>query len=289
MRLICPNCGAQYEVPDEVIPESGRDVQCSNCGNTWFQAHPAHPQGASAQDEPHPEAEFDDAPEADWALEPEEDDETDHPPAEEMGAAAAADATDRRRALDPDVASLLREEAEREAEARAAEGRGAGLETQPDLGLSDSENEADRRSHQAKARLARLRGMATPKEESAEEEQDDLDPGSRRDLLPDIEEINSSISTRPEDDHADRSARDGTRVQTGTDAGGGGFWRGVRLAVLLAIILTALYMFAPQIAGLVPQAAGPLSAYVAAVDAGRVALEQNLGALPETLRGLIGG
>ncbi|MFU8881968.1 MAG: zinc-ribbon domain-containing protein [Rhodobacterales bacterium] len=41
MRLVCPNCGAQYEVPDSVIPESGRDVQCSSCGNTWFQRHPS--------------------------------------------------------------------------------------------------------------------------------------------------------------------------------------------------------------------------------------------------------
>ncbi|MDC0135779.1 zinc-ribbon domain-containing protein, partial [Sulfitobacter sp.] len=31
MRLICPNCDAQYEVPDDVMPVAGRDVQCSNC------------------------------------------------------------------------------------------------------------------------------------------------------------------------------------------------------------------------------------------------------------------
>ena len=43
MRLTCPNCGAQYEVPDDIIPTAGRDVQCSNCGNTWFQTHPDHP------------------------------------------------------------------------------------------------------------------------------------------------------------------------------------------------------------------------------------------------------
>ncbi|MGJ5621471.1 zinc-ribbon domain-containing protein, partial [Sulfitobacter sp. MF3-043] len=36
MRLICPNCDAQYEV----MPTDGRDVQCSNCGQTWFQHHP---------------------------------------------------------------------------------------------------------------------------------------------------------------------------------------------------------------------------------------------------------
>ena len=37
MRLICPSCGAQYEVDDSVIPPAGRDVQCSGCGQTWFQ------------------------------------------------------------------------------------------------------------------------------------------------------------------------------------------------------------------------------------------------------------
>jgi len=37
MRLICPNCVAQYEVDDNVIPPEGRDVQCANCGHNWFQ------------------------------------------------------------------------------------------------------------------------------------------------------------------------------------------------------------------------------------------------------------
>jgi len=38
MRLVCPNCAAQYDVDDRVIPPGGRDVQCSNCGHSWFQA-----------------------------------------------------------------------------------------------------------------------------------------------------------------------------------------------------------------------------------------------------------
>lgn len=37
MRLICPNCVAQYEVDENVIPAEGRDVQCANCGHNWFQ------------------------------------------------------------------------------------------------------------------------------------------------------------------------------------------------------------------------------------------------------------
>ena len=41
MRLICPNCGAQYEVDDSLVPDEGRDVQCSNCGHGWFQL-PVH-------------------------------------------------------------------------------------------------------------------------------------------------------------------------------------------------------------------------------------------------------
>ena len=40
MRLTCPNCDAQYEVDDRAIPDAGRDVQCSNCGHTWFQLAP---------------------------------------------------------------------------------------------------------------------------------------------------------------------------------------------------------------------------------------------------------
>ena len=52
MRLTCPNCEAQYEVSDSVIPLHGRDVQCSNCGQTWFQSHPsAEPDPIADEDE----------------------------------------------------------------------------------------------------------------------------------------------------------------------------------------------------------------------------------------------
>ncbi|RME15377.1 MAG: hypothetical protein D6801_07530, partial [Alphaproteobacteria bacterium] len=52
MRLVCPNCGAQYEVDDRVIPESGRDVQCSACGHAWFQLPVRAEDDAAAQPEP---------------------------------------------------------------------------------------------------------------------------------------------------------------------------------------------------------------------------------------------
>ena len=37
MRLVCPNCNAQYDIASDAIPEGGRDVQCSSCSHTWFQ------------------------------------------------------------------------------------------------------------------------------------------------------------------------------------------------------------------------------------------------------------
>ncbi len=49
MRLTCPNCDAQYEVDDRAIPENGRDVQCSNCGHTWYQLHPDFAEYADAE------------------------------------------------------------------------------------------------------------------------------------------------------------------------------------------------------------------------------------------------
>ena len=59
MRLICPNCSAQYEIDASMIPDAGRDVQCSNCGHTWFELPPAPPGFADA---PEPEAAVEETP-----------------------------------------------------------------------------------------------------------------------------------------------------------------------------------------------------------------------------------
>jgi predicted Zn finger-like uncharacterized protein len=36
MRLACPNCGAEYEVPEGLVPEGGKHVQCTDCDTRWF-------------------------------------------------------------------------------------------------------------------------------------------------------------------------------------------------------------------------------------------------------------
>ena len=36
MIISCPNCKKKFEVADNLIPESGRLLQCSGCSNKWF-------------------------------------------------------------------------------------------------------------------------------------------------------------------------------------------------------------------------------------------------------------
>ncbi len=112
MRLTCPNCSAQYEVPDDVIPAGGRDVQCSNCEHTWFQPKEA----IGKETKPEKKAES--------ATEP-----------SDAGAKsqAAKDEPADTGNVDPVVADILKEEAARETELRAQEG--SNLESQPDLAL----------------------------------------------------------------------------------------------------------------------------------------------------------
>src|SRR3954468_12857670 len=37
MRIVCPSCGAEYEVPESRLAP-GKPVKCSRCGNTWAPA-----------------------------------------------------------------------------------------------------------------------------------------------------------------------------------------------------------------------------------------------------------
>ncbi len=227
MRLICPNCGATYEVDASLIPPAGRDVQCSNCGHGWFQ----HP-GDMETDADAPEA---DAPEAETP---------------ETGASARP----RRRELDPEVADVLREEAEREAAARRAE-KDSGLESQPDLGLDDSQDRAASRSAAARARMARLRGLDDADADSAK--------GQGAEVLPDVDEINSTL--RGQNDRSEASAAP-VALEVEQKRERRGFRAGFLLVVLLCAIAIAVYALAPRIGDMVPQARPYLAAYVDGVN-----------------------
>lgn len=265
MRLICPNCDAQYEVPDEVVPTAGRDVQCSNCGKTWFQDHPDHAPAA-------PE----DAPLSVDAPAP--DEEVSPPPP----AAPAPPQDPPRKQLDPAVADILRQEAEAEFEARKRR-QSEPLESQPDLGLDTTdqppplpradEEDDNARTLDAKRRMARMRG-----EPVAEAAATAAAMSSRRELLPDIEEINSTLRN-------DRSPS-GVNADARADLGAGGahkkkrgFRQGFFAVLLIFVVLLLIYAYAPQIAAAVPAADGLLTSYVAWVDQLRVGLDSQIKSL----------
>lgn len=261
MRLICPNCGAQYEVPAEVIPTEGRDVQCSNCSSTWFQAHPDHDSGL-ADESAAPSVEPVAPPPPPPAPEPAPEPEGEPNPAPVEKPA--------QRGLDPEVSDVLRQEAEYEASVRASE-RGAPLESQPDLGLEDSPKEVDaaRRARDARARMARMRGEPAP-DSAAVAAATAAASGSRRDLLPDIEEINSTLRASGE--------RRKPAVATDTDLPGtkpqirrkrGGFRRSFLSVIVLAALAVGTYIYSARITAAVPAAAPYMATYVQSVDSAR--------------------
>ena len=99
MRLICPRCGAQYEIDEAAIPAAGRDVECSACDHVW-RATRAGAEAAALQTQTAPVAAGHDAALATF-------DPVARPPLS--------------RKLDDSVLEILREEAARELNARAAE------------------------------------------------------------------------------------------------------------------------------------------------------------------------
>ncbi|WP_199286143.1 zinc-ribbon domain-containing protein [Paracoccus suum] len=42
MRLTCPDCGAEYEIDEALIPAAGREVECAACGHHWHQPGRGH-------------------------------------------------------------------------------------------------------------------------------------------------------------------------------------------------------------------------------------------------------
>lgn len=242
MRLICPNCGAQYEVDAAMIPAAGRDVQCSNCSTTWFQHPQSDPAPAPQTSDPEDEA----------SLPP--------PPV-------------RARETPPEVLAIIREEAEREAKLRQAEA----LETQEEMTLEDPDDPVTR------GRIAReqIADLVRPDRETAPDPVDTPDPDpepmpddgvepagtrTRRGLLPDIEEINSTL--KPDED--DSILIDGVpmtpeAVAVRSDRRGRRF--GFFTVLLIAVAVALAYAFAPEIAARVPQAAPYLDAFVVWVNA----------------------
>ena len=51
MRVTCPECGAEYDVPDTAL-HAARRLRCSACGASWDWTPPATPKPEPARTEP---------------------------------------------------------------------------------------------------------------------------------------------------------------------------------------------------------------------------------------------
>ena len=251
MRLICPNCGAQYEVADDVIPQDGRDVQCSNCGHTWLENVDA----SNIKDE------FFDAPVELPSVTADEETTT---------WANAEDTPPERQELDPAIADILREEAARELEARRREAD-TGVESQPELGLDTASVDADQRAQETQRRIANLKGeeIAAVQEETA--------AASRRPLLPDIEEINSSLRSDAERAPPD-NPMEATKIKSRRN-----FRTGFYGVLLILVLLAVTYVFGPQVSDLIPALAPTLDSYVETVDSLRLWIDLTLQSMVNTM------
>jgi len=127
MRLVCPNCAAQYEIDASLIPDGGTDVQCSACNHVWFEA----PEGAALPraTQPAPASERGRAPAAESARTAAAPEPTPEAAPDPQPAAPPP------RDLDPAVADVLREEAAFEEEQRARDAAPAAAPQQEQLGL----------------------------------------------------------------------------------------------------------------------------------------------------------
>jgi hypothetical protein len=170
-----------------------------------------------------------------------------------------------RRTIDHDLLAVLREEAQREVQARKAEG--SALETQPDLGLVE-----------AKPAPSVVERDTRPTE--SEDVPDESVPRiTRRDLLPDIEEINSTLRATSE---RNQSIDNDPALDRAKNSGfGGGFGA---VMVLMAIGL-GVYLGAAKLAEAVPEAAPALESYVAGIDSARLWLDAKMNEIIQSMRG----
>lgn len=259
MRLVCPNCDAEYEVDASVIPDTGRDVQCSNCGHAWFQQPPEAEAALAA------EASLHDAP-------PARHDPQERTPSAAIGpdptpaAPSTAAPEPQRRSIDESVLAVLREEAEREVDARRADPPAA-FEMQTEMGLAAG--------HKAIAGVAAEAIGADPITKAA----------NRREMLPEIEELNSTLRSSTEKRSASAHADIG--ADTAVAPKRSGFRSGFTLMILLAVALAVIYLMAPKLSDQFPAAAPALTSFVSMVDQMRLTFDGWIKSLIDFLRGLI--
>ena len=250
-------------------------MQCSNCGSTWFQedsdAGLTEPQADDdaqvqagdtlpAEDAPEPdqvdEVTEESGEDEDYMSDDDDDDDDEEPEAE------PSDKPIPQSTVSKQSATILREEAMRELKARLAEG--PSLESQGDLGIDVGNSDRQPRpvsKEPTPVSVPQPRGATGVSRdlETSEAVADSVSPN--RDRLPDIEEINSTLTASAARVGAmDISAGSGRSVRRT------GFRVGFISIVIASVAALVIYVYSPRIASARPETAPALGAYVSSVD-----------------------
>lgn len=289
MRLICPSCRAQYEIEADLIPLEGRDVQCSACDNVWFQTppQPESPallsQAQRVLEAPAPAVPFLQDP----AARVEEDLEVHFPPRafqapvgpeEDLPPEDEGDLDAqilKRHSLDESMMAILREEAMREETARLEEeerlrkARNLDFQTTGEAPDPEGPRLRIRPRSEAATEAVMHEDVAQPEHPVSERPLSERPTRpQRRELLPDIEHINSTLE-------APRAHRRPTVSLEGAGAASpSGFLRGFAAMILIALLIWALYIKAPQIIAMAPMLEGAMTTYVGVIDVLRNGLNE---------------
>ncbi len=275
MRLICPNCDAQYEVSDDAIPPGGRDVQCSNCQLSWFQTEkPTVPGRITATPDTSSEPEVDEAETASDASEVEASEpkpDTAEEPTEAQTPEAEpepnADPAPQRKQLDDAVANILREEASFGGPAVATAGAIAKPPqteaARPPVPVTEDA------TRQRIAMMTEEEGGTRTGTQTPETAQENADKAHLR-TVPTINEINATLRARAQAN--DTSGL--TEFEKEEAVQRSGFRRGFFLILVLFAILFLPYIFADQITENLPQTTDIMSSYVMTVDGLRFSLSE---------------
>jgi hypothetical protein len=181
-----------------------------------------------------------------------------------------------RSAVSESVRDILRAEVAYDQNVRQPEPNS--IETQTELGLDETPSQEQKQG--LRERMARLRGL-----NPADTTGTAAGAGKRRDLLPDIEEINSTLSASSDRDEDGTVLNDETRMERARRTS---FRTTFLILIFFVILLVLLYTFAPMLAQKVPAFEGILNAYVTAANAFRTWLDSTLSSASARLNALLG-
>jgi len=273
MRLICPNCDAEYNVADDAIPQDGRDVQCSSCDTTWFQTRKSRilsrevsrilttPIPSVVKSQSRDVSAYDTPQSKNGNTEgPQHEPVTDKP---------------RHRQIDPSVANILRKEAAR------SQGVADYSASKPTL-RRESNPDVVAQTRKRIAQITEVEG-GTPAGISRTGANVAVSSTNPR-AVPDINEINAALRGR-----AEASNEGGlTELERHEAVRRRGFRRGFFIVLILIAVTITPYILSEEITQNMPELSGYMATYVAVIDELRLSLNTFIDGIAQSISNLTG-